>query len=183
MKHLAARILFSLFVAALWTAALMLGVVFWGRWEFESSLVNNRFIQARYGTGEWPLTAESALDPAGLNVTEREAWIGPGKSIRPLPLTAEQERQRWLERARYFTELPEHLRYTFARMYRVAAYGVDDRGLLVVRYPEALETPGLPVSEVLSEPMAGLLLEGLGHAAENPAWIADPTGSGDHTVS
>lgn len=179
MKRLAGRIFFGLFVAVLWIAALMLGVVFWGRWESESALVSNPFIQARFGAGEWPLTAESALDPAKLDLAEREAWIGPGKSIRPLPLTPQQERQRWLERARYFADLPDPLRYTFARMYRVDVYGVDDRGLLVARYPEALDAPGLPASEVLSDPIAGLLLEDPGDAAENPIWMADPTESGD----
>jgi len=179
MKRFAARVLFGVFVAVLWFGVLILGVVFWGRWEFESALVSNRFIQARYGGGEWPLTAETALDPAKLDVAERESWIGPGKSTQPVPLTAEQVQARWLDRALHFAGLPELLRFTFARMYRVDVYAVDARGQLVARYPEILDRPAIPASEVLAGPLAALLLHDTDTSTENPVWITDPAGSGD----
>ncbi|HOQ90673.1 MAG TPA: hypothetical protein PLX03_11090, partial [Candidatus Hydrogenedentes bacterium] len=158
MKHAAARFLFGVIVAVLWTGVLVLGVVFWGRWEFESSLVNNRFIQARYGGGDWPLTADTQLDPAKLDIAEREKWIGPGKSLQPVPLTAEQQRDRWLARTSHFASLPEPLRYTFARMYRVDVYAADDRGRVINRYPDELAAPGgVPAGEILPEALTALL--------------------------
>ncbi len=179
MKHAAARFLFGVIVAVLWTGVLVLGVVFWGRWEFESSLVNNRFIQARYGGGDWPLTADTQLDPAKLDIAEREKWIGPGKSLQPVPLTAEQQRDRWLARTSHFASLPEPLRYTFARMYRVDVYAADDRGRVINRYPDELAAPGgVPAGEILPEALTALLEADPGVADENPLWVMDPARTG-----
>ncbi|HOV60532.1 MAG TPA: GDSL-type esterase/lipase family protein [Candidatus Hydrogenedentes bacterium] len=178
MKRLVARVLFGLFVVTLWSGVLVLGLVAWGRWEFESSLVNNRFIQARYGSADWPLTRETTLDPVTLDVAEREAWIGPGKSTKPIPLSVEQERQRWIERARYFPELPVPLRFTFARMYKVDIYGVNDQGEVVARYPEELPQPAMPMVDVVPGSVVPLLASPAGGTDESAEWIADPAGTG-----
>ncbi len=176
MKRLAARAAFVAAVAGLWAVALMLAVVLWGRWEVEHALVTNRFIQARFGMGEWPLQAETAIDPAALDVAEREQWIGPGKSAGRLPLTETQEAERWLARARLFGALPVPLRFTFARLYRVAVFGADEEGRLAARYPDEPESAGAPVEYVLPPPLAALLRHPPDSAVSSPARVPYPAG-------